>query len=112
MDWLLRFVIGGVAVSLFAVLGDVFKPKSFAGLFGAAPSVAIATLVLAFFQHDANYVAAQGLAMTIGAAALAIYCLIVRQLLVRLQLSSLVSAGTALIAWAGIAFGLKSLLIG
>jgi hypothetical protein len=30
---LLRFAIGGAVVSAFAVLGDLFKPKSFAGLF-------------------------------------------------------------------------------
>ena len=44
MDLVLRFVIGGLVVSSFAVLGDMLKPKSFAGLFGAAPSVALATL--------------------------------------------------------------------
>jgi hypothetical protein len=36
-DLILRFVIGGIVVSAFAALGDVLKPKSFAGLFGAAP---------------------------------------------------------------------------
>ena len=51
MDYLLRFLIGGVVVSVFAVLGDVLRPKSFAGLFGAAPSVALATLGLAFWKH-------------------------------------------------------------
>ena len=30
---LVRFLIGGIAVSFFSVLGDLFKPKSFAGLF-------------------------------------------------------------------------------
>ena len=43
---LIRFLIGGVVVSVFAVIGDILKPKSFAGLFGAAPSVALATLGL------------------------------------------------------------------
>jgi hypothetical protein len=42
-DILLRFVIGGVVVLFFALFGDMFKPKSFGGLFGAAPSVALAT---------------------------------------------------------------------
>jgi hypothetical protein len=37
------FVVGGTLVSFFAVLGDLLKPKSFAGLLGAAPSVALAT---------------------------------------------------------------------
>jgi hypothetical protein len=35
---LIRFLIGGAVVSVFAILGDLLKPKSFAGLFGAAPS--------------------------------------------------------------------------
>ena len=41
-----RFLMGGFVVSLFAASGDLLKPKSFAGLFGAAPSVALATLGL------------------------------------------------------------------
>jgi hypothetical protein len=47
MEYVLRFLIGGSIVSLFAVFGDVLRPKSAAGLLGAAPSVALATLGLA-----------------------------------------------------------------
>ena len=43
---LLRFIIGGTVVSSFAIVGDIFKPKSSAGLFGAAPSVALANLIV------------------------------------------------------------------
>ena len=32
VEILLRFAIGGVVVSLFAIVGDIFRPKSFAGL--------------------------------------------------------------------------------
>jgi hypothetical protein len=39
MEYLFRLLAGGIVVSTFAVLGDVLRPKSFAGLFGAAPSV-------------------------------------------------------------------------
>jgi hypothetical protein len=41
-----RFLVGGAVVSVFAIVGDRLKPKSFAGLFGAAPSVALSTLGL------------------------------------------------------------------
>ena len=41
MQYLLRFLIGGSVVCLFAALGDALKPKSFAGLFSAAPSLAL-----------------------------------------------------------------------
>jgi hypothetical protein len=43
LEYGLRFLAGGIAVSAFATLGDTLRPKSFAGLFGAAPSIALAT---------------------------------------------------------------------
>jgi len=48
---LIRFLVGGAVVSAFAIIGDLLKPKSFAGLFGAAPLVALATLVLTVAWH-------------------------------------------------------------
>jgi hypothetical protein len=45
-ELILRFLIGGTLVSAFALIGDLLRPKSFAGLFGAAPSVALASLAL------------------------------------------------------------------
>ena len=47
MEYPARFLIGGLAVSVFALLGDMLRPKTFAGLFGAAPFVALATLGIA-----------------------------------------------------------------
>ena len=32
MDYVIRFLAGGIVVSLFAVVGDILRPKSFAGL--------------------------------------------------------------------------------
>ena len=111
-ELILRFVIGGVLVSIFAVLGDLFRPKSFAGLFGAAPSVALATLGLAFWTHGGDYAAMEGRSMMIGAVALAIYGLLVCQLMVRSGVSALLATTTALVAWLGLALGLEHLLIG
>jgi Protein of unknown function (DUF3147) len=50
-QFLIRFVIGGLVVSVFAICGDVLRPKSFAGLFGAAPSVALARHASLFFER-------------------------------------------------------------
>ncbi len=52
---LVRFIIGGAMVSVFAIIGDVLKPKSFAGLFGAAPSVALATLAMTILSDGSSY---------------------------------------------------------
>jgi hypothetical protein len=45
LEYGLRFLAGGIAVSAFATLGDSLRPKSFAGLFGAAPSIALASFL-------------------------------------------------------------------
>lgn len=69
-ELILRFAIGGIIVSSFAFLGDLFKPKSFAGLFGGAPSVALATLGIAILEHGRSYAASEAGSMIASAAAL------------------------------------------
>jgi Protein of unknown function (DUF3147) len=85
-EYVVRFLIGGIMVSAFAMLGDMLRPKSFAGLFGAAPSVALATLGIAVHRHGADYAAQQTWAMTVGAIALAVYGVVVCQLLIHTRL--------------------------
>ena len=106
MEYLARFVIGGLAVSLFAILGDIVRPKSFAGLFGAAPWVALATLGIALFQHGGQYAATQGQAMLWGAIALLVYSVAVCQLLMRCRWNALPATLIALSIWLVVALGL------
>src|SRR5436190_22837788 len=73
MQYLLRLLIGGSVVCLFAALGDVLKPKSFAGLFSAAPSVALASLALTYQSKGARYVSTEATSMIAGAIAFAVY---------------------------------------
>ena len=63
---LTRFLIGGAVVSVFAIIGDLLKPKSFAGLFGAAPSVALATLGLTAASEGVAYAATEARSMVAG----------------------------------------------
>ena len=83
LEYVISFVAGGMPVSAFAVLGDMLRPKSFAGLFGAAPSVA--TLGLTLRKQGGSYVAIEGRSMVLGTIALAAYGFVVCQLLVRLR---------------------------
>ena len=39
MDLVVRFLLGGTIVSLFALIGDILKPQGFAGLFGTGMSL-------------------------------------------------------------------------
>lgn len=105
-EYVVRFLVGGIVVSAFAILGDVLRPKSFAGLFGAAPSVALATLGIAIYQHGAAYAAEQSQAMMAGAAALAVYSIVVCQLLVRVRLRALPATMLSLAVWLAVAWGL------
>jgi Protein of unknown function (DUF3147) len=112
MDYVIRFAAGGLIVSAFAIVGDVLRPKSFAGLFGAAPSVALATLTLAIFKEGPNYVAIEGRSMALGAVAFFLYGFVVCQLLMRFRFSALAASSSALTVWLAAAFGLKQLLLG
>jgi hypothetical protein len=105
-EYVVRFLVGGVVVSAFAMLGDVLRPKSFAGLFGAAPSIALATLGIALYQHGAGYAEAQSRAMMVGAIALVVYSIVVCHLLVRTRLSAASATLLSLVVWLVLAFGL------
>lgn len=83
---LIRFLVGGAIVSVFALLGDILYPKGFAGLFAAAPSVALATLSLTVAAEGYRYAALEARSMIVGEVALlayalaCIYCLGVRHM--------------------------------
>ncbi|PYY00785.1 MAG: hypothetical protein DMG64_16130 [Acidobacteria bacterium] len=104
-DIAIRFIIGGLFVTAFAVIGDVFKPKSFAGIFGAAPSVALATLGLTIAKNGSDYAALEAHSMIAGAGALLVYCVIVTWLLKRKHLRALPATSSAIVAWFVVAFG-------
>jgi hypothetical protein len=103
-ELLLRFLIGGLAVSAFAVIGDLFKPKSFGGLFGAAPSVALATLALTIAKEGRSYAAIEARSMLAGAAALLVYALVVSRLLMRHRISAFAATVASLPVWFTTAF--------
>lgn len=105
-EMLIRFLVGGLAVSAFAVLGDIVRPKSFAGILGGAPSVALATLGLTFASKPASYVATEGRSMMAGAVAFFGYSLLVTWLLDKGRWPAILAASVSWILWLGIAFGL------
>jgi len=103
---LIRFLIGAVAISIFAVLGDLFKPKSFAGLFGAAPSVALASLGLTVASDGSRFAATEAGSMIAGAIAFFVYASCVSWILMRGRFSALWVTISSLPVWAGVALGL------
>jgi hypothetical protein len=106
MELVIRFIAGGLVVSAFAVIGDVLRPKPFAGIFGAAPSVALATLGLTFMTKGGSVAGIEGRSMIAGAAALFAYSLLSGMTLLQRRGNALAIAGTAGIAWFVVAFAL------
>jgi uncharacterized membrane protein (GlpM family) len=112
MDLLIRFLVGGAVVSVFAMLGDVLRPKSFAGLFSAAPSIALATVTLAIRKSSKVYAAHEAASMLLGAVAFIFYATAVSFVLRRCKLSALVTASILMPIWLGVALGLWAVLGG
>lgn len=105
-----RFFVGGAVVSFFALIGDIVRPKSFAGLFGAAPSVALVSLALALPRHAPDYVSEQVASMLAGAAALFAFSLLTCHLLKRAELSVTSAAMIGLPVWLVVAFGIYAMV--
>jgi hypothetical protein len=99
MQFIFRFVVGGIIVSAFAGLGGVLKPKSFAGLFGAAPSVALATLGLTIFAEGNRYAAIEARSMIVGALALFFYSSATMWLIMKYKWHAAPAAISALAVW-------------
>ena len=108
LEYGLRFLAGGIAVSAFAALGDTLRPKSFAGLFGAAPSIALATLLITLWHKGAPFAAVEARSMIVGAFALAAYSWVVCVLLKKFQLSSWTATMAALVVWFVAALGVSA----
>ena len=105
-EFVLRFFIGGAVISAFALLGDVLRPKSFAGLLGAAPSIALATIGMTIARHGKDYAALETRSMVLGAIAFSVYAYAVCQALLRYQRSTMATTLVLMPVWLGVSLGL------
>lgn len=96
-----KAVIGGVFVLAFAALAQVLAPKRFAGVFSAAPSVALGGLLVTAAFSGVSDVARSAQGMAVGAVAFAVYCVAAVPLLRRW--GAWRGSATALLAWAATA---------
>jgi uncharacterized membrane protein (GlpM family) len=111
MQWLIRFLIGGAVVSLFAAAGDILRPKGFAGLFSAAPSVALATLSLTALRDGPSYAALEARSMLLGSIALFLYAGGCVYLMAKRYVKAGPASAAMLLVWAIAAFGLRFVLL-
>jgi hypothetical protein len=83
------------------MVGSIVKPTSFAGIFSAAPSVALATLTLTIAHQGRFYASIECRSMMAGAVAFWAYSLAVSRLLMLGRLSVLAATSISMVAWIG-----------
>ncbi len=99
-----RVVAGGILVVAFSMMGDLLKPRMFAGLFAAAPSVAMASLLVSGLASGAAKDHTYASGMIAGAVGLVVYSVAAALLVGRLG----ATAGSVLawVMWAVPAFAI------
>ena len=80
---------------------DVLKPKAFAGLFSAAPSVAIASLALTAMLMSSDKASQSALTMIAGAVGMIAFCAVAG--LLEKKVGAIVGAGVAWLSWVVVA---------
>jgi hypothetical protein len=111
MELLIRVLTGGAIISVFALAGDVLKPKSFAGLFAAAPSVALASLALTIVNDGAAFAAVEARSMVVGALGFFVYARCCVDLMGTRHQGAMSATLCALPVWAAVSFTLWALLL-
>jgi uncharacterized membrane protein (GlpM family) len=97
----LKGLAGGLLVVAFALLSEGLEPKRFAGLFSAAPAVAIAALTIALLDKGSHEAHENTAGMIAGAVGIVAYAAAAVPLLRRMRAS--LAATAALGAWALVA---------
>lgn len=97
----LKGLAGGSLVTVFALLSECLSPKRFAGLFGAAPAVAIASLTIVVLDKGSHDAHENAVGMLAGAAGMIAYAAAAIPLLRRISAPR--AAAAALGAWFGVA---------
>lgn len=99
-----RGLAGGLLVVVFALIAEVVDPKAFAGLFSAAPSVALASLAITVVSESTTKARMSATGMVFGAVAMAACCVVAVGAIPRLK--ALWGSVAAVAGWGVVAFGL------
>ena len=98
-------------VSLFALIGDVVRPKRIAGIFGGAPSVALTTLALTAAKSGPVTAALEARSMILSSLGFVLYVFIAQRALAHGRWSPLLVSLAGLPVW-GLAAVAAALILG
>ncbi|TMD09589.1 MAG: DUF3147 family protein [Chloroflexi bacterium] len=107
----LKALAGGTLVTVFAFISDAFRPRFLlAGLFSAAPAVALSSLLVTSLLSGRQAAAIGARGMIAGAVGFVVYAALAAFLVQRL--GALWGSTVSWVAWAAVAFGLYAVLTG
>ncbi|SRR5579883_2956635 len=112
-EYVAKFFAGGLLVCLFALISQACQPKQFAGLFSAAPSVLLATLILTLLIKGADTAKLDVEGAIAGAVGLTFYALTASKI-IKVN-GALLGSLISLLIWLAVSFavfGLLKLLVG
>lgn len=98
----LRGLAGGTLVVVFALISEIVSPKAFSGLFSAAPSVAVASLVITVVAEGPAKARQDSIGMVVGGIAMAMCCIAALAGIPRL--GALRGSAAAWVGWAVVDF--------
>lgn len=105
----IKGLAGGTFVVLFALLGERLRPQSFAGILAAAPSVALASLLVILIFKGSTEVSDAARGMLAGAAAMVVAALVPIDAVRRFRAAR--GSAVAVAAWVGTAGALYGLML-
>lgn len=103
LEYIAKFLAGGLLVCLFALISQACEPKQFAGLFSAAPSVLLAGLALTLLMQGTTTATFTAEGAIAGAVGLICYCFVAIRAIRRYQ--ALVGSLLSLVCWLVVSFG-------
>jgi hypothetical protein len=83
LEVLIHGLAGGLGVVAFSLIAETLQPKDFAGLFSAAPSIALASLLLAVAIVGPTAASRAASGMLAGAVGMIVFCTVATVLVVR-----------------------------
>ncbi|MGH2480305.1 MAG: DUF3147 family protein [Ktedonobacteraceae bacterium] len=108
LEYLARFLVGGVLVCVFAFISEICMPKQFAGIFSAAPSVLLAGLIITLLAKGAPTAALTAQGAIAGAVGMIVFCLVAHRTITRYR--ALPGSSLALVSWFFVSFAVFVLL--
>jgi hypothetical protein len=97
LEYIAKFVVGGLLVCAFALISQICKPKQFAGIFSTAPSVLLAGLAVTLLTKGATHAMLNAEGAIAGAIGMIVYCVIAVPMIKRHK--AIVGSALSLFGW-------------